>query len=144
MTQNGRMAALALLLSGVAACAKTGDPVAPPTIVADYGLPLAFFDWDRADLDDRARGVVAAFARRAIEFRWPRIEVIGHTDRSGLPDYNQRLSERRASNTAAELVRLGVDRRIISVAALGETRLLIPTRDGAREPHNRRVELVAR
>lgn len=42
--RKARAAALVLLLSGVAACAKTGEPVAPPTIVVDYGLPLVFFD----------------------------------------------------------------------------------------------------
>ena len=71
-----------------------------------------------------------------------RIEVAGHADRSGSPQYNQRLSQRRADNVAAELVRQGVSRGDIAVSAYGETRPLVPTADGVREPQNRRVEIV--
>jgi outer membrane protein OmpA-like peptidoglycan-associated protein len=45
---------------------------------------------------------------------------------------------------AAELVRRGVQRNIITVQAFGESRPLVPTADGVREPQNRRVEIVLR
>ncbi len=45
---------------------------------------------------------------------------------------------------AAELVRSGVDRGDIVVTAFGESRPLVPTADGVREPQNRRVEIVLR
>ena len=70
--------------------------------------------------------------------------MAGHADRSGSPAYNQRLSQRRADNVAAELVRQGVSRNEIVVSAYGETRPLVPTADGVREPQNRRVEIVLR
>ena len=73
-----------------------------------------------------------------------RIEVAGHADRSGTPAYNQRLSQRRADAVAAELVARGVSRSEISVTAYGESRPLVPTADGVREPQNRRVEIVLR
>ena len=56
----------------------------------------------------------------------------------------QRLSQRRAEVVAAELVRQGVSRDEIGVTAFGESRPLVPTADGAREPQNRRVEIVLR
>ena len=71
-----------------------------------------------------------------------RIEVAGHADRSGTPAYNQRLSQRRADAVAAELVRQGIARNEIAVSAYGESRPLVPTADGVREPQNRRVEIV--
>jgi outer membrane protein OmpA-like peptidoglycan-associated protein len=37
-----------------------------------------------------------------------------------------------------------VARNAISVAAFGESRPLVPTADGVREPQNRRVEIVLR
>ena len=70
--------------------------------------------------------------------------MAGHADRSGTPQYNQRLSQRRADAVAAELVRQGVSRNEIMVTAFGESRPLVPTADGVREPQNRRVEIVLR
>jgi len=63
---------------------------------------------------------------------------------SGRPSYNQRLSVRRAENVAAELVRDGVPRNVISIHGYGETHLLVPTGPGVREPQNRRVEIIIR
>ena len=105
---------------------------------------LVFFDFNRADLTDRARQIVAEAAQNSRRVQSTRIEVAGHADRSGTPQYNQRLSERRAQAVAAELVRQGVNRGDIGVTAYGESRPLVPTADGVREPQNRRVEIVLR
>jgi outer membrane protein OmpA-like peptidoglycan-associated protein len=105
---------------------------------------LVFFDWDRADLTDRARQIIGDAAQNARNTRSTRIEVSGHADRSGTPQYNQRLSQRRAEAVAAELVRQGVARNEIGVQAFGESRPLVPTADNVREPQNRRVEIVLR
>jgi outer membrane protein OmpA-like peptidoglycan-associated protein len=105
---------------------------------------LVFFDWDRADLSSRAREIIREAAANAQRASLTRIEVQGHADRSGDPGYNQRLSQRRAEAVAAQLVRDGVARAAISVQAFGESRPLVPTADSAREPQNRRVEIVLR
>jgi len=119
------------------------QPVAPrqPEVARTY---LVFFDWDRADLTDRARQIIGEAANASRTARATRIEVAGHADRSGTPQYNQRLSQRRADVVAAELVRQGVNRGDIGVTAFGESRPLVPTADGVREPQNRRVEIVLR
>ena len=104
---------------------------------------IVFFDFDRADLTPRAREIIGQ-AAQASRTGTTRIEVAGHADRSGTPQYNQGLSQRRANNVAAELVSQGVARNAISVAAFGESRPLVPTADGVREPQNRRVEIVLR
>jgi hypothetical protein len=57
---------------------------------------LVFFDWDKADLTDRARQVVSESAASSTKVRYTRIGVIGYTDTSGSPRYNQGLSVRRA------------------------------------------------
>ncbi|MCQ4160659.1 OmpA family protein [Roseomonas sp. GC11] len=119
-------------------------PVAPAAAPAPARTYLVFFDFDRADLTDRARQIIAEAAQNAGRVQATRIEVAGHADRSGTPQYNQRLSQRRAEAVAAELVRLGVARTAITVQAFGESRPLVPTADGVREPQNRRVEIVLR
>ncbi len=105
---------------------------------------LVFFDWDRADLTNRARAIINEAAQATTKVAVTRIEVAGHTDKSGTPRYNQGLSQRRAANVAAELVRLGVPRNAITTQAFGESRPLVQTADGVREPQNRRVEIVLR
>jgi outer membrane protein OmpA-like peptidoglycan-associated protein len=126
----------------------------PPPVVAPAPAPaaapapartfLVFFDFDRADLTDRARQIIAEAATNAQRGGTTRIEVSGHADRSGTPQYNQRLSERRAQAVAAELERRGVARSAVAIQAFGESRPLVPTADGVREPQNRRVEIVLR
>ena len=115
--------------------------VAPPPVARTY---LVFFDWDRADLTTRAKEIIAEAANASRTVQTTRIEVQGHADRSGSDAYNLRLSRRRADNVAAELVRRGVARNIITIQAFGESRPLVPTADGVREPQNRRVEIILR
>ena len=116
----------------------------PPRRAAPARTYLVFFDWDRADLTARAREIITEAAQNAGRVQTTRIEVAGHADRSGSPAYNQRLSQRRADAVAAKLVARGISRNEISVSAYGESRPLVPTADGVREPQNRRVEIVLR
>ncbi len=119
--------------------------VAPaPAAPAPARTYLVFFDWDRADLTDRARQIIADAAQNARRVQTTRIEVSGHADRTGTAAYNQRLSVRRAEAVAGELVRNGINRSEISVQGFGFERPLVPTAQGVREPQNRRVEIVLR
>ncbi|CAH0247098.1 OmpA family protein [Roseomonas sp. CECT 9278] len=105
---------------------------------------LVFFDWNRADLTERARQIITEAVQHARSQRSTRIEVAGHADRSGTVQYNQALSRRRAETVAAELIRRGIAREDIAITALGETQPLVPTADDVREPQNRRVEILVR
>ena len=116
----------------------------PPTTTQVARTYLVFFDWDRADLTDRARQIVSEAAQASTRVQYTRIEVQGNADRSGTPAYNQRLSLRRAQTVAAELVRDGVPRTAIDIQAFGDTRPLVPTAPGVREPQNRRVAIILR
>lgn len=105
---------------------------------------LVFFDWNKADLTDRARQIIADAAQARTTQQVTRIEVNGYTDRSGTPQYNEGLSLRRANAVAAELLRRGVPRQEIVTRGFGEANPLVPTADGVREPQNRRVEIILR
>jgi outer membrane protein OmpA-like peptidoglycan-associated protein len=116
-------------------------PVAPqPAAIAR--TYLVFFDWDKYNLTDRARQIVAEAAAASTHVTYTRIEVNGYTDLSGTAQYNQGLSVRRAQTVAAELVRLGVPKTSIDIRGFGETHPLVPTAKGVREPQNRRVEII--
>ncbi len=121
---------------------------APAPVAAPAPAPartyLVFFDWDRADLTDRARQIIGDAATNARTVGSTRIEVSGHADRTGTAAYNQRLSVRRAEAVAGEMVRRGIARNEITVQGFGFERPLVPTAMGVREPQNRRVEIVLR
>jgi outer membrane protein OmpA-like peptidoglycan-associated protein len=81
------------------------------------------------------------------------IKLSGHADRlngTGAGDYNQRLSEKRVATVKAELARLGLDAKVMSTAASGDSQQV--TGCEARFPRpaelqecllpNRRVEVV--
>ena len=70
------------------------------------------------------------------------VSVIGHTDTSGGTAYNQRLSARRSAVVANALSSRGIPTSIISEVGRGETALARETRDGVREPLNRRSEVT--
>ncbi|WP_424811257.1 OmpA family protein [Roseococcus sp. YIM B11640] len=118
--------------------------VAPAVAPAPARTFLVFFDWDRYDLTDRARQIISEAANNYRTVGSTRIEVSGHADRTGTHAYNQRLSERRASAVAAELVRQGVPQGAITTQGFSFDRPLVPTAQGVREPQNRRVEIVLR
>ena len=126
---------------------RRGSPPPPPPPAAAPQASrsfLVFFDWNRADLTERARQIIAEAVQHARSQRSTRIEVAGHADRSGTVQYNQALSRRRAETVAAELVRRGIAREDIAITAFGETQPLVPTADEVREPQNRRVEILVR
>lgn len=125
-------------------------PPPPPPAPAAVPAPaptrsyLVFFDWDKATLTDRAREIIRNAADNSTKVQYTRIEVNGYTDTSGTPQYNQGLSLRRARAVQAELVKDGVPENAIGIQGFGDTKLLVPTGPGVREPQNRRVEIIVR
>jgi OmpA-OmpF porin, OOP family len=140
------------LLVGVRYNFGAPAPAAPIAAPAPVAAPapatarsyLVFFDWDKATLSDRARGIIKEAADNSTRVHYTRIEVNGYTDTSGTHTYNQGLSVRRARAVQAELVRDGVPQNAITVQGFGDTNLLVSTGPGVREPQNRRVEIVIR
>lgn len=131
--------AAAFLLS---ACAETPPPppaAPPPPPVKNF---LVFFDFDKSTLTPRALDIVKEAANTAKSGQNARVTCTGHTDTAGPANYNMALSLRRANTVKNALVKEGVPATSITVIGRGETALLVPTKDGVREPQNRRVEIV--
>jgi outer membrane protein OmpA-like peptidoglycan-associated protein len=121
-----------------AQAAPTPAP-APAPVPRTY---LVFFDHDSSQLTAAARSIIATAANNSKTAGTTRIIATGHTDKSGTNVYNDGLSQRRSNTVKAELVRLGVPANAIATVAKGESDPLVQTRDGVREPQNRRVEIV--
>jgi outer membrane protein OmpA-like peptidoglycan-associated protein len=114
-------------------------PPPPPAVVAcptsDF---VVYFEWDRSNLNQAALETIDAAVNRARQCNVSGAVVVGHTDTSGSPQYNIGLSERRASVVRDALVARGMGASSVRTEARGEADLARPTRDGVREPLNRR------
>ncbi|MEI6440595.1 MAG: OmpA family protein [Alphaproteobacteria bacterium] len=111
-------------------------PPPPPAFEAKQFI--VYFPFDQAILTAEAQTVVSEAANYANVGHATRVIVVGHTDSSGSPAYNVRLSERRAKAVADSLVGLGVGAGSLQVDWKGETMLAVATGDGVKEPLNRR------
>jgi outer membrane protein OmpA-like peptidoglycan-associated protein len=128
--------------------AAPAEAYTPPPVVAPSPAPstahsyMVFFDFNKSDLSAQAVAIVDRAAANAAPAKATELVVTGHTDTVGSDAYNMRLSRRRAESVAAELEKQGIASSEIAIVAKGKADLLVPTKDGVREPQNRRVTIV--
>jgi outer membrane protein OmpA-like peptidoglycan-associated protein len=104
---------------------------APVAVPKDY---VVYFEFNKADVTKAAGAVLDEL--KATAGASP-VSVVGHTDTAGSAGYNQKLSERRAKNTAAALEARSV--KVDSVTGKGFTEPAVNTGPGVKEPLNRRA-----
>ena len=68
--------------------------------------------------------------------------IEGHTDDTGADDYNQSLSEKRASSVQDYLILLGTNYQRLSIAGYGENQPIADNKTVAGRQTNRRVEVA--
>jgi OmpA-OmpF porin, OOP family len=121
-------------------------PAPPPVAPAPAACPtsefVVYFEWDRSNLNQAATETIDAAVNRARQCNVTAVVVVGHTDTSGSTAYNAGLSERRASVVRDALVQRGLGAGAIRTEARGEADLARATRDGVREPLNRRTAVT--
>jgi outer membrane protein OmpA-like peptidoglycan-associated protein/opacity protein-like surface antigen len=110
-----------------------------PTPIGPF---IVFFDWDKDDITPAAAGILDNAAAAYQQTGRASVTLAGHADRSGSDAYNVGLSQRRANNVRSYLAGRGVPDGSITTEAFGESRPLVDTADGVREPQNRRVEIT--
>lgn len=121
--------------------AIAGGP-APVAVPTEMGTYLVFFDLNSARLTSEAQDIIGRAVASANENADAPISVTGFTDTTGTPQYNLRLSKRRAEAVADAMVGEGIDAERITTDGVGENNLLIPTADGVAEPQNRRAQIA--
>jgi len=122
-------------------------PAPPPAPKPVQAAPIAknfmvFFDFDKDALTPEAKAIITQAADAAKKNHSTTLALTGYTDLSGSVPYNQKLSERRGESVKKMLVQLGIPANEISVVGKGKSDPLVPTKDGVREPQNRRVTIV--
>jgi len=104
-------------------------PAPAPVVEAPAPLPQnvpfrlateTFFNFDKAVLTAEGQAALDDVANRLAVSQYDTITIVGHTDRIGTPQYNQKLSERRAKAMLEYLVAKGVPAEKISANGLGE------------------------
>ena len=105
-----------------------------------FYLPVVFFDWDKDEITPQGSATLDYAVAQYASAGQMQVRLYGYADRSGPDAYNIDLSRRRATN--AYLNRRGIPDDVITIEAYGESRPLVETADGVREPQNRRVEIT--
>jgi len=85
-------------------------------------LKDAFFDYDKSDLRDDARSVLASDAEWLKRNRSIQFLIEGHCDERGTNGYNLALGDRRSNAAKEYLVSLGVDASRIKTVSYGKER----------------------
>ena len=105
---------------------------------------LVYFVTNSDELTPESRQTFEQIKSELVKRPVPDIIVIGHTDRVGTLEFNDKLSLARARAVRAALVAAGIAADRIQEAGRGEREPLVPTADEVEEPKNRRVEINVR
>jgi outer membrane protein OmpA-like peptidoglycan-associated protein len=118
--------------------ANPAAEAAAPSVAVDIKFQL-----NSAMLTDEAKETIKqlALAMKSEDLTGDRFRLDGHTDTTGTPGYNMRLSKRRAEAVREYLIRtFGIKPKRLEAIGHGETMLLDPANPTS--PANRRVQIV--
>ncbi|HYR29357.1 MAG TPA: OmpA family protein, partial [Thermoanaerobaculia bacterium] len=106
-------------------------------------LPGAIlFDFDSANIRPDAERALNDVATVIKGYPQRPVRVDGHTDSIATDEYNQSLSQRRASSVVAWLTSHGIERARLASAGFGESKPVATNDTAAGRQLNRRVEVV--
>jgi outer membrane protein OmpA-like peptidoglycan-associated protein len=106
------------------------------------GVYQVFFDIDSTSMRAGAVSNLDVIANSILQSPRPiTVQVVGHSDDSGTPDYNSRLSESRARNVAAYLSGKGFPSSQIEVSSFGSQRPIASNETPVGRQLNRRVDV---
>ena len=98
------------------------------------------FGYDSTDITEATKPVLDRAIKVLEDYPDIRIEIVGHTDNEGTPDYNEKLSKDRAEAVKGYLVEQGIDADRIETRGAGETEPLASNETKEGRAQNRRTE----
>ena len=123
---------------------EDSDDDADDTVQKNLELETVYFGYDSSDLGSGTREKLENNAEWIREHPNTTIQLQGHTDERGTPEYNLALGEARARSVRKYLIKLGIDASRLDVLSYGEE---MPAAYGSSPSDfekNRRVEFVPR
>jgi outer membrane protein OmpA-like peptidoglycan-associated protein len=103
-------------------------------------LKNIFFDYDSYKLKEESKVELIKLFMLLNENKQLKIEISGHTDNTGLKDYNLKLSENRAQSVAKFLIEKGIKDSRISWKGYGDSQPIAPNNADEGRAINRRTE----
>jgi outer membrane protein OmpA-like peptidoglycan-associated protein len=100
------------------------------------------FETNSSSLDSKFFSVLDSVATVLQEYKSTLVTVAGYTDSTGAADYNQRLSEKRATTVALYLHGRGVAQERLAAIGHGETHPVAGNDTAEGRARNRRVEIT--
>jgi outer membrane protein OmpA-like peptidoglycan-associated protein len=100
------------------------------------------FDFGKFTLRPETREKLAKISGIVLAHPGLRLDVEGHTDAIGSEEFNQKLSDNRASTVREYLVAQGINGDSVTSRGLGKTQPIAPNDTNANRQKNRRVEMV--
>ncbi|MEL6658710.1 MAG: OmpA family protein [Bacteroidota bacterium] len=110
--------------------------------ITKVAIPLRniLFDYNKSDLKPESTPELERVYDVFKDKTWI-IEIAGHTDNAGTPEYNEQLSLRRANAVRAYLIQLGISPKRLEAAGFGETQPIRTNETELGRKENRRVEI---
>lgn len=105
---------------------------------------VLYFEAGGNVLTAESQAAMVAIRQEIAERPASEVMVIGHTDRVGSADGNDKLSLKRAQGISDLLIEAGIPADKLEAVGRGEREPLVPTADEVDEPKNRRVEISVR
>lgn len=100
------------------------------------------FETNSANLDGKFFSVLDSVANVLIEYKSTLVSISGYTDSTGAAEYNQKLSEKRASTVALYLNGRGVVKERLAAIGHGELNPVAANGTSEGRARNRRVEIT--
>lgn len=100
------------------------------------------FDVNSAEVSDSFVPTLQSVAKVLKEYENTLVTISGHTDSSGSEDYNQLLSEQRATSVANIILQEGIVIERVAAAGYGELRPIASNDTPEGRAENRRVEIT--
>ncbi|MDR1614640.1 MAG: OmpA family protein [Campylobacteraceae bacterium] len=107
-----------------------------------FTAPIAYFDFDSAELKDESVKAVKLIADKLEGFDSIKVKAEGHADALGSKWYNIKLSQKRATAVKNKLVEYGVTADRIETKAFGEDKPLKSNATEEGRATNRRVDVI--
>ena len=165
MNKTVRVALVALLCVGAAACSKKQEvkpqapasaPVAPtqPAETSGKYTPadlntdaclkqrVVYFDFDKDEIKPEFQAIMACHAKYLQDRPMARMRLEGNTDERGSKEYNLGLGERRGNAVSSALRANGASASQISVISYGKEKPVCREHNEDCWSKNRRVEIV--
>jgi outer membrane protein OmpA-like peptidoglycan-associated protein len=105
-------------------------------------MPDVLFDFGKYTLKPEARERLARISGIVLAYPDLRLEIDGYTDSIGSDEFNQTLSDKRATTVRDYLVKSNVPTDSVVARGLGKSNPIAPNNTAAGRKMNRRVEMI--